>query len=62
MLGNRATWNLLARGEHLLQHAHQRTILEGSGDPLLVSELLIDLLISAVGALFYADIDAKAWG
>jgi len=62
VVGEQSDMESLARGEHLLQHAHQRTILEGSGDPLLVSELLIDLLISAVGALFYADIDAKAWG
>jgi hypothetical protein len=54
--------SLLARGKHLPQHAHQRAILQGSGDPLLVSQLLVDLHVGAVRALLDADVDAEARG
>lgn len=53
---------LLAGDEHLAQHAHQGAVLQGSCDSFLVSELLVDLLVGAVGALLDADIDAKARG
>ena len=53
---------LFARGEHLLEDAHQGSVLEGSGDALLVAQLFVDLLVSTVGALFDTDIDTEARG
>ena len=54
--------SLYARGKHLLQHAHQSTVFQGRSDALLIAELLVDLLIGAMGALFDAHVDAEARG
>jgi hypothetical protein len=51
---------LLARRKHLSQHAHQCAVLQCSGDPFLVSQLLVDRLVGAVRALLDAYVDAEA--
>ena len=51
---------LFAGGQHLAQYTHQRPVLQGGGDPFLVSQLLIDGFVSAVSALFDADVDPEA--
>jgi hypothetical protein len=53
--------SLLARREHVPNHAHQSSILHGSGNTLLVSELLVDCVRCSVRALLQAHINAEAW-
>ena len=53
--------SLLARREHVPDHAHQSSVLHGSGNPLLVAELLVDSVRCGVGAFFQTHIDAEAW-
>lgn len=47
--------------EHLIQHAHQSSILQRSSNTFLVSQLLGDLLVGAVGAFLDPNVYSETW-
>lgn len=51
---------LFACRVHLPDDVHQRAILQGGCNPLLVSELLIDGFVRAMCAFLDADVDPEA--
>ena len=53
--------SLLAGRQHVPDHAYQCSILHGSGNTLLVSELLVDCIRCSVCALLQTHINAEAW-
>ena len=57
----RLVFFLLARLHHLGDDLHQRSILKGCGNPLLVAQLLVNLISRAVGSFFDAYVDPEAW-
>lgn len=50
------------RFHHLLQYAHEVLVLECGCHPLLVCQLLIDLIRLAMRILFDLHFDPIAWG
>ena len=45
---------------HFGNDPHQRTILQGRGNPLLIGELLVDLVSGTVGAFLDSDIHSES--
>lgn len=46
-----------ARREHLVDHALERVVLQRSGHPLFVGQLLVDLVVLGMGAFLHGDIN-----
>lgn len=47
--------------EHLVQNVPQRVILQSSSHPLLILQLLVDLIILGVRVLLHPDVEAIVW-
>jgi len=58
---NTSNTGLLARREHVPDHAYQSPVFHGSGNTLLVGQLLVDCVRCGMCALFQTHINAEAW-